>query len=131
MTRLTPVADKWLRVLPRLRNAVTPADSFRPRRELLHRIRVAGRDYEFLFLDERYVDSDGRRVYWVQTPTAVERIDVHPGYKILYLGAKEYWPQRLALHQSSENHPPSALPPIDCYASAMSSVVTSKRAKTG
>lgn len=63
------------------------------RKEMLHRIRVGGRDYEFLFFEDRCFTSDGREIFFIRTLSGVERVEVQPDQKILYLGANEYWQQ--------------------------------------
>jgi hypothetical protein len=46
-------------------------------------------DYNFLFFETRIECRDGRRIWFVRTLSGVERIELQPHYRVLYLGTVE------------------------------------------
>lgn len=55
----------------------------------LHVIRAGVREYNFLFFETRIECRDGRRIWFVRTLSGVERIELQPHDRVLYLGTVE------------------------------------------
>src|SRR5712691_10377946 len=66
------------------------ADAPSDRSVRLHMIRAGVRKYSFLFFESRIECHDGRRIWFVRTLSGVERIELQPHDRVLYLGNIEH-----------------------------------------